>query len=341
MRELFRKLHDMIRAGEDVVLVTIVATSGSVPRGSGARMLVTKQGRLCGTIGGGAIEYESIAVAGKVLSERMSRSEYFSLHKNDVADIGMICGGDANVFFRFCAGKDAGILQMCDLIETLFAKHSECFLITETTEMADGAIAARSADGRFAGDDLPDAVLKQLPEQPQTFSYQDRTFYVEKIVRPGCVYIFGGGHIARELVPVLARCDFACVVVEDREDYADAALFDHLAETVCLPVDEMSPVTEKITKDDFVCIMTRGHRNDYRAMFEALKTPACYIGVIGSRSKIADTRARLMEDGYTEAEIDRITAPIGLPIQSKTPAEIAVSIAAQLILVRAKQQASL
>ena len=81
-----------------------------------------------------------------------------------------------------------------------------------------------------------------------------------------------------------------------------------------------------------------GHSHDYEAVHEMLKTPACYIGLIGSRKKLAANRERLIADGFTDKEIDRITAPIGLEIGSETPAEIAVSIAAQLIAFRAQKE---
>ncbi len=335
MRELFRKLNKCISGGEDAVLVTIIASSGSVPRGSGARMLVTKDGRIAGTIGGGNVEYECIRIAKKVLADRVNANERFILSKNDVADIGMICGGNVEVFFRYMKAGDEKILKLTEEVEQRFADRKYCCLITEITDDGNGMLALMDDAGSISGDAVPSGLSGKAKGKPVLVEESGRKFYSEQIVRPGKVYIFGGGHIAQQLVPILTRCDFACVIIEDRKDYADPALFENMAETICLPAEEWHTLVPKITKDDFVCIMTRGHQNDYLAMYEMLKTPARYIGVIGSRSKIAATRERLMNDGYTEAEIDRITAPIGLPIGSDTPAEIAVSVTAQLIQVRA------
>ena len=131
--------------------------------------------------------------------------------------------------------------------------------------------------------------------------------------------------------------DFKCVVVEDRSEFAEARLFEDKAfDTRVIDMERLGELVLEITENDLICIMTRGHKNDYDCMYYALKTPAYYIGVIGSRSKIAGVNAKLKADGYTDTDIARITAPIGLDICSETPAEIAVSIAAQLIERRAE-----
>ena len=92
--------------------------------------------------------------------------------------------------------------------------------------------------------------------------------------------------------------------------------------------------TGAITADDYVVIMTPGHQGDYEVLAQALRTPAKYIGCIGSRKKIAVTRERLLADGFSDEDISRVHAPIGLPIGGETPAEVAVSVAAQLIACR-------
>ena len=162
------------------------------------------------------------------------------------------------------------------------------------------------------------------------------SYYVEPLTTAGFVYIFGGGHVAQELVPVLAHIGFAPVIVEDRLDFARKELFPEAANTV---VGSFSDIGARvsISKDDYVVIMTRGHQADFEVLRQALLTRATYVGVIGSRSKIATTNKRLLEAGIPEAELSRIHAPIGLPILGETPAEIAISIAAELILHRAKQ----
>ena len=112
MREMFKTMAQRLSAGEELVLVTVVASSGATPRGAGARMLIGAGGRICGTIGGGAVEYRSEQIAAEVLRERKSGSRDFSLTKNDVQNLGMICGGDVKVYFRYIPARDGETLAL-------------------------------------------------------------------------------------------------------------------------------------------------------------------------------------------------------------------------------------
>ena len=339
MRDLFAKCHEILQAQEDAVLVTVVANSGSVPRGSGARMLVTKDGRVAGTIGGGAVEYRSMEAAKIALAKKSSTSEHFHLYPSEVADIGMICGGEVEVFFRYIPSNDA-MRDLMGRISELFQKKIPFWLITQLDDQTDAALAVYTAEHVLYGDEIEEDILRACGEKPVQTEANGKRYYIEKLVNAGYVYIFGGGHVAQQLVPVLSRCDFDCIVVEDREDFADPALFEHKAQTICLPMEKLDAFAERITKEDYICIMTRGHQNDYLVQSQMLKTPARYIGVIGSRKKIAAVRDRLRSDGFTDADMERITAPIGIDIASETPAEIAVSIAAQLIRERNTKEGS-
>ena len=274
MQTLFQQMNQRLAQGESLVLVSVEASSGSTPRGEGAMMLVSAQGRIAGTIGGGAVEYRSEQLAREALAAGRSRVERFQLRPNEVQDLGMICGGDVEVSFRYLAGGDEAA--------SAWAREEEA-----------------------------------------------------RLTPSGRVYIFGGGHVAQALVPALAAVDFRCVVLEDREDFCRPELFPGVEETRLIQNGDPAAYAG-ITAEDYVAVMTRGHKDDLTVQAQALKTPAKYIGVIGSRKKTAAVFARLRDMGYTDADLQRITTPIGLSIKAETPAEIAVSIAAQLIQLRAE-----
>jgi len=336
MRELFRCLAQELNKGNAAVLVTIVASSGSTPRGAGARMLVTARGRLCGTIGGGMVEYRSEQIAKEVLASGGSKREHFQLRKNEVADLGMICGGDVDVYFHYIPADDGETAQLLAEIERMFAAGEQSWLITEITPGQNGCLATYSKRSGAHGAALPEELIPALESRPKQHRIGDRVFYSEKLLQAGKVFIFGGGHVAQELVPALARVGFRCIVVEDRPEFAKPELFEGVEETRLLPTDQLSALLPEITEDDLVCIMTRGHKDDLEVQRVMLQSPAYYIGCIGSKGKIAAVSAALMAYGYTEQDVARITKPIGLDICSETPAEIAVSITAQLIMARAK-----
>lgn len=145
------------------------------------------------------------------------------------------------------------------------------------------------------------------------------------------VYIFGAGHVSLDLVDILSKLSFNCIVIDDREEFANR--FNN-----AIIVDDYENVFNKIniTEKDYIIIVTRGHSYDYIVEKNALKTNAYYIGMIGSSKKIAALHNRLKEEEkYTDEMIKKVHAPIGMQIGAESTEEIAVSIAAELILKRA------
>ena len=135
-------------------------------------------------------------------------------------------------------------------------------------------------------------------------------------------------------MPVLASLGFRPVVYDDRPEFADPALFPKAEKTLCGDFTRLSEQVT-VTPEDYVVVMTRGHQADYEVLAQVLRSGAKYLGCIGSKRKLSLCRERLMEAGFTEEEYARLHAPIGLAIGAQTPEEIAVSVAAEMIAVRA------
>jgi len=160
---------------------------------------------------------------------------------------------------------------------------------------------------------------------------------VEDLKTKDRAYIFGGGHVAQELVPVLSHVGFRCVVMDDREEFTKKELFPGAEEVICGDLQNIADYMT-IGNDDYVCVMTRGHAYDTVVQAQVLKCRPTYCGVIGSAFKAAGVRRTLKEEyGLLDEELDLVTTPIGLNIKGETPAEIAISIAAQMILHRAER----
>lgn len=331
MKKLFDALRQALRNGEDAVLVTIVASSGSAPRGTGARMLVTARGRICGTIGGGAVEYKGEQIAAEILRTKRSRQENFRLYKNDVADLGMVCGGAVDVYFRFIAAGDAGVADLIDRCGEIFEKLEPSWFITELTE---GGLSVFGKEHGLLGEAVPQTVLDALGTRPSQLEADGKVYYCEKLLQPGRVYIFGGGHVAQALAPALLAADFPVVVLDDRPDFLRPELFGG-AQTRRIDPADISDVIRDFGENDYVCIMTRGHKDDMLIQRQVMRSPVRYIGVIGSAKKQRTVKEKILELGYAESEFDKVVSPIGLDIGAETPAELAVSITAQLIMVRA------
>jgi len=334
MQKLFTEMKNRLTNNEDLVLVTVVSSSGSTPRGSGARMLVGKEGRIYGTIGGGMVEHRSIHLAMEAALEHTSMIKQFALKKNEVEDLGMICGGDVTIYFRYINSCDTEMLKLCNAALEQFSERKTTWLITQITDSSDGEIGLYSEKLGLFGSISSD-VSESISDQICVFERNSKKYYAEQILYSGYVYIFGGGHVAQELVPVLSHLGFRCIIFEDRPEFATRELFPDAVELKLVSLEDVREM-EQITSADYIIVLTRGHRFDQIIEEQALRTPAAYIGVIGSAHKKAAVEKNIMEHGFTRTDLDRVTAPIGLmSIKAETPAEIAISIAGQLIAFRA------
>ncbi len=156
--------------------------------------------------------------------------------------------------------------------------------------------------------------------------------YIEPIVPASIIYIFGGGHISFFLSRLGKMCNFGIVVIDDREEYANAERFPEADRTIS--VDYRASFSEiHIDTSSYVVIVTRGHAHDQTVLEWALTTKAKYIGMIGSRKKIKTVYDNLLAASISEDELKRVHAPIGLDIKAQTPEEIAVSIMAEIIQI--------
>nr|WP_308000099.1 XdhC/CoxI family protein [uncultured Merdimonas sp.] len=334
MRQLFHILKKLSDEGQDMVLVEVVESTGSVPRKAGAWMVVTDQGRNAGTIGGGAVEYAGIQRSRRVLKEKKSCLEEYHLDSDQAAKLGMVCGGSVKVHFQYLPWNDPAIAGIGARVEQV------------CEEGTDGWLVRRLSGGSWMPEvrersELPEEVVGKGSGRVICLEEDGSLHCYEKIWQPGVVYIFGGGHVAQALVPVLASVDFHCVVLEDRQEFLDRKLFPDAWDVRRIRNDRILEEI-RIGREDYVCIMTRGHKDDMLIQAQVLSTPASYIGVIGSRRKAAAVAKKLEEEyQIPPEEIARVHTPIGLDIGAETPEEIAVSIAAELIRHRAELRAEL
>ena len=334
MKKMFSIIRERLNAGEALVLVTVTASSGATPRGPGARMLVGKEGRLYGTIGGGAVEYRSEQIALQVLENRSSEKQDFSLTRDDVQNLGMICGGDVHVYFQYIPEGDTCTAKLSAEALRLLNAGDALWLVSNIGKS--GELSLYTKKYGLYGAEVSDWVFTQLSRQPKVLQNRDETYCVEQINGSGRVYIFGCGHVSQELEPVLSHVGFRCVVMDDRPEFAKREYFPTAEEVKLIDFTKIDE-SVSINEDDYVCIMTRGHGFDTVVQAQVLRHKPCYVGVIGSKKKAAGVRQILKEEyGLTEEELNIVTTPIGIDIDAETPAEIAVSIAGQMIQVRAR-----
>lgn len=325
MNTIVSELLRALREHRAAVLVTVIAQTGSSPRGVGAQMLVDGTGRLAGSVGGGAVELGCVRDAQALTKEKRSCERFFSLRQD--APLGMVCGGDVTAWMQYIDPDDALWHTLAAQLCARLAQDRGGWLVLDLA-------SARPALLDEAGKVLCGTTEEAVPVLPRGGALRaGNTFFLPLPVRERAV-IFGGGHCAQALVPVLAGVGFRVTVMEDRPDYADPALFPAAEAVLCGDYARIAD-TLTLTEEDYVVVMTNGHSGDLAVQLQVLRNVPVYIGVIGSRSKKAYVNAQLRAAGISESAIARVHSPIGTAIRAVTPEEIAISIAGEMICERA------
>jgi xanthine dehydrogenase accessory factor len=342
MEDIHSKLLDLLDRDEPAALATVIATRGSVPREPGTQMLLCPGGQNLGTVGGGCGEGEVMRQALDVIATGRPRLVTVDLTEDISMQSQGICGGTMEVFVETWSRADRGLLAAF-----LAARNSrQPAGILTVVEASDPALVGRrlvlgSADvigslGLGAGEPaLLDQARQTIAQgMPRALTAGGARVFVHVPERRPVALIAGAGHIAVPLAQVAAMCDFDVVVLDDRPSFANRERFpqasailvgDYRDELRRFPIDGQT----------FIILITRGHQHDVPCLLEVLDRPAGYIGMIGSRRRVAGVFQLLVDEhGISRERLARVHSPIGLAIGAETPAEIAVSIMAEVIQVR-------
>jgi xanthine dehydrogenase accessory factor len=337
---------DLLAQGRGFVLATIIHQQGSAPRTAGTRMLVTSEQEIVGTIGGGLLEAQVMQTAARMNARTPAQLLEFDLTNQDAANSEMICGGQVQVLLDYIQpGDDHRDLfsawrnelsqgRKAMLVSIVPGSQTDIIGSVEHLLFSSGdRVQGRAKMPALLHDKLSDLLLKAAYVQVLDLDGQ------LVVASPGQIapmlYIFGAGHVARPTAHLAAMAGFAVVVLDDRPEFADAVRFPEAAAVRTIRSFDAAFEGLAVNTDAYIIIVTRGHLHDRTVLAQALRTPAAYIGMIGSRRKRDAIYDRLLKDGYTAADIARVHCPIGLAIGADTPEEIAVSIIAEMIAVRA------
>ena len=348
MKDYVNALIRLLEAGESVAQATILSHMGSTPRTAGTKMAVTHDGAIVGSVGGGRVEAEVIKDALEVIESGRCRVRRFDLTgKPGEGGLDIICGGRLEILIEPLPAEQAAI-EVFQALHDLMERGETPLLVTDL-----GHAGKDIAATRHAVINRDKTVTGQFPHPPgwigqllakagssrgaSIVTIDNRRFLAEPAGIRDTVYLFGAGHVGRELADLTRRVDFRTVVIDDRFDFANRNRFPRV-DRVVVP-ESFAQGFDDIAadSDSYVVIVTRGHSHDKNVLARALKTDVGYIGMIGSRRKRDTIYKALMEEGFNRADLERVHCPIGLDIGAETPREIAVSIIAQLIDARAKK----
>lgn len=336
---------EKLSQNEELVAATIISRQGSTPRTAGTKMLIFENGEFAGTIGGGLFEYQVIERARKVLAEGEPAFMSFDLTSEDFAAMDMICGGRLDVFLDLLKPDEKTVSVFKAWRAEIMAGRPG-FLVTMVENPDPDSLrvhrAVIDAQGARTGS-LPveGAAIEEYLRQAGNAAHlwvkihQNETLIIEPASDASSAYILGAGHVSMPTARLASMIGFRVTVMDDRPEFANEQRFPDAS--AIKVIKDYSRWTEDFSIDEksFIVIVTRGHLHDKEALARALKTNAGYIGMIGSRKKRNTIYKALIEEGFTEEDIQRVHSPIGLAIDAETPEELAVSIIAEMIQVRA------
>jgi xanthine dehydrogenase accessory factor len=341
MRDVVRHLIAALKQERELIVCQVVETRGSTPQKAGAIMVIDTGGGQTGTLGGGCVENEVKLKAMQQLGGSGAAVHTFVLDHDYAWADGLICGGKMVIITQPVSGPEAlAYYQAMDDLIGEAAGHTECVVVDP--QRAPGTVLG----GRFLFDGYANlrASWPAAPAPAQLGAWLqppgDRAkpaLHDGFALLPGWprirLIVVGAGHVGQAVAGLAAQVDFDVWVVDDRQQYANRERFPAAKRLVVGPFDEVLPTLE-ITPQTYALIVTRGHGHDQEALFHLARTPAAYVGLIGSRRKIRLIFDNLREAGIPEAALERVTAPVGLDIGSQSVMEIAVSIVAELIARR-------
>jgi xanthine dehydrogenase accessory factor len=348
MTDLLDIIASLLKKGEDLVIARVISVKGSSPRHLGATMIVRRDGRIEGTVGGGLIEAAAMKEAVKLFREKGYARLLFDMTGDDVTVADMVCGGTCELLVEYLPA-DRGTREAFDRLLAGRRNNHRSYMITalpaadtgsaplEHIVMAPGSTCATGSDGSVElSARLTDTVWGF--NEPALVDIDGHQFWVDIVLNTGVLYIFGAGHISREVNDLAVRVGFATVVLDDRDEYANRERFAAPAEVVVLKSFDNCFAGIEMDNNSYVIIVTRGHVYDRMVLAQALRTNAGYIGMIGSKRKKDAVYKALLTEGFTTEQLEKVHCPIGLKIETETPAEIAVSIVGELIDKRAQKR---
>ncbi|MQF99399.1 MAG: XdhC family protein [SAR202 cluster bacterium] len=347
MEDVLREANNLSSKGEPFVIATVIGTKGSTPQKPGAKLLVRQDGSGVGTLGGGCVEGDIWFAAKMLLSEGGdSTVTDYMLNEDIAAREGLVCGGTMYFLIdpiRDHSSFETKVNKIVDAYDGGESVGQATLLKTVDSKGKIGDKILLEKDGSYSGtlghknrDKEAIKTLKNLMDygRVEYLKTQDGAeIFLEGFTTPASVVIAGGGHISKSVAPLVTMLGLRLYVVDDRPEFANKERFPE-AEGVIVAEYHEGLTQIDIRPNTAVIVATRGHREDDLALEAAARSPAGYVGLVGSRRKTILIYEELLKNGISLDRIKAIHAPVGLDIGAKTPEEIAVSIMSEIVAFR-------
>lgn len=318
MKETWSFIQENLIQKKRLFLLVVIDKQGSSPGQPGFKMAVAEDGKMKGSIGGGQTEYRLVEMARKELKKESS-GIYLKreIHQSDAEEdkSGMICSGEQWVAFY---PLDEGDLPLISGINKIIKSGDKGLLSFNQSGIS------FDKDGR----------LHHQHKNP--VSSQDEWQYLEETGNEKSLYIFGAGHVGLALSSIMSHLDFTIHIFDDRKDLPTLLENTFTNHSKIIDYRNIGKLVQE-DQNSYVVIMTFGHKSDEIVLRQLIDKNLKYLGMMGSSRKVAKIFENLRNDGFPEETIQSVFAPIGISIESQTPYEIAISIAAQLVTIKNKK----
>ncbi|MBA3471171.1 MAG: XdhC family protein [Herpetosiphonaceae bacterium] len=343
MREIIEAIDVWRQRGEQIALATVVQVAGAAPRGPGAMLVVAQSGAMVGSVSGGCVEAAVVAACLRALKTGQISRSTFGFSDEQAWEVGLACGGSIDILIEPLTAPTSTLLR--ETVGPLLDQEREWSLAV----VLDGPQAGTRwliSPAESAPPPLPTFLADQVLADSRTLlehghsevrSYPldkgDTTVFIHTQLPAPHLVIVGGVHIATALCVCAKQLGWRVTIVDPRSAFATSERFPLADARIHAWPDEALP-TLRLDRRTFVAVLTHDPKLDDPALLVALKHPVGYIGVLGSRATQARRRDRLRDQGVSDEDLARLHGPIGLPLGGKAPAEIAISILAEMIKVQ-------
>ena len=338
-KNIYSMVNELLLSGQKLILAKTIRRSGSTPRDVGSMCIITEDGKMIGTVGGGLMEYRIRNRAKELFNKGQSFIYRFRLTDQDMADTSMICGGNVDLYLEPLVPENAETVSIFQTIKKYIDQNMQGTLITE---IKNGINASNTGSKLFIKNDgtilgkIPGINVKEMDIDKHiacelvSVNENGSCIFVERIGLNPELIVFGAGHVSTFVVQLAKMVGFKIIVIDDRPEFANTNRFPD-ADEIIVSGFKQSFGQLNISKNSYIVIITRGHLYDKVVLQHALGTGAAYIGMIGSIKKRNTIYRVLMDEGFSKKDLEKVYSPIGIDINAETPEEIAVSIIGELI----------
>ena len=348
MKEVFKEATNQLNEQHPLVIATVIRTKGSTPQKPGAKLLARDDGSGVGTLGGGCVEGDIWYAANQLMKNHgTAKTIGYELNEEIAAQDGLVCGGTMYFLVDPIYEKDQQALFLEEINGAYLGGEPVALAsLVKTTPEVDAKLGGKlliRSDGSIEGTLGKESLdFEAIEHGIELMAYGNSKYvrskigaeyFVEGYTTPPRIILCGGGHVSRAIYTFAVNLGFNLTVIDDREEFANKKRFP-LADVVVANSSSEGFNSIEINKNTFVVIATRGHRYDHVSLEAALNTSASYIGLLGSKRKTILIYEELLNKGLSIDRIKDVRAPIGLDINARTPEEIAISIMAEILMVR-------